>query len=314
MKKLLFIILLALPFFGNAQIIYSDGKLGVNDTTMNSTFPWTIKDWSGLDWTNGKKNCFRIDLSSNRELRLTGSNNAISFPNLNKVGFNKLYVGSLYQYSDNRQLINPTPVQSGLGRVLKLKPITYETTTYNMDVIGIFNSGDDQASQQNNSMIPDKDVFCWVGFDVKELQPVFPNLVATDNEGFKFINYSLLIPYMVKAIQELNQIVEDQAEEIRELKAGSGTQKVRNRINGRIAQCSPNPTPGLISVYLEIDESANSAELRVSSVSGNVELSKAITPDEKYVDMDLSHLTSGVHVLSLYIDGILADSIQIIKE
>lgn len=311
MKKLLFIILLALPFFGNAQIIYSDGKLGVNDTTMNSTFPWTIKNWSGLDWYNGPLNYLRIDLSKMGDLRISGSGNKISFPNRSSQGYNQLTAGKIYEYADNLNQTGTTPISSALDKILKLRPINY---------IGSRVASSEQTVDLNNettsddSFVPNEDTFGFVGFEAPNLQGILPKIVRSNNSGEQFINYSGMLPYLVKAIQELSQIVEEQGVQISALTSGKSVQSVRSRINARIAQCSPNPTPGLISIYLEIDDTANSAELRVSSVTGNVEMSQNITPDEKYVDMDLSHLTSGVHVLSLYVDGILADSTQIVKE
>lgn len=305
------LLFLALPQIGLAQIVYSDGKLIFNDTTTNSQYPWTIKNWSGLEWTNGPLSYLRIDLSKMGNLRISGSGNKISFPNRSTSGYNEITAGKIYEYADNLSHTGITPISSALDKILKLRPINYT---------GVRIASSEEAANMNNeimsddSLIPNVDSFGSVGFEASSLQGILPKIAKSNNSGEQFINYSGMFPYLVKAIQELNQIVEEQAEEIRELKTGYGSQKVRNRVNGRIAQCSPNPTPGLISVYLEIDESANSAELRVSSVSGNVELSQGITPDEKYVDMDLSLLTSGVHVLSLYVDGILADSTQIIKE
>lgn len=242
MKKLLIFILLALPFIGNAQIIYSNGKLGVNDTIMNSTFPWTIKNWKGLDWSNGPLNYLRIDLSKRGELKISGSGNKISFPNRSTQGYNQITAGKVYEYADNFNQTGITPLSSGLSKILQLNPINY---------IGSRIATDEETAAMNNettsddSFVPDVDSFGFVGFEAYNVQAILPKIVTCNNSGEKFINYSGMLPYLVKAIQELNQIVEEQAEQISLLTSGSGAQNVSNTINGRIAQCSPNLPQGL---------------------------------------------------------------------
>ncbi len=307
------LLFLALPQIGLSQIIYSDGKLNINLAENPYGYSMAADNWTGLYWTQDNKKTFKIDISG-EQTSLSGANNHISFYDPHVDDYNAIEVGKVKSYSWNKEMSAIKALNKGLDKVMELKPILFTIekqygvmpTGVTIDsIIGPI-KGDGTKDPFPAKMI--------VGFNSAELETVLPDVVTNDNNGHDFIDYSSIIPYLVSAIQELKQTVDEQTELIKELTTGSGSQNVRNRVNGRIAQCSPNPTPGLISVYLEIDESATSVELRVSSVSGNVELSQAITPDEKYVDMDLSHLTSGLHVLSLYIDGILADSTQIIKE
>lgn len=46
------------------------------------------------------------------------------------------------------------------------------------------------------------------GMLAQEVEKVFPNLVITDNEGKKLINYTELIPVLVNAVQQLSSEVE----------------------------------------------------------------------------------------------------------
>ena len=47
------------------------------------------------------------------------------------------------------------------------------------------------------------------GNDVQAVEKVFPNLVVTDNEGKKLINYTELIPVLINAVQQLSSEVEE---------------------------------------------------------------------------------------------------------
>lgn len=44
---------------------------------------------------------------------------------------------------------------------------------------------------------------------LREVEKVFPNLVVTDNEGKKLINYTELIPVLINAVQQLSSEVEE---------------------------------------------------------------------------------------------------------
>jgi len=57
-----------------------------------------------------------------------------------------------------------------------------------------------------------------LGFVAQEIEQVFPAMVATGEDGYKTVKTSILIPALVKAIQELNAKVEAQALEIATLK------------------------------------------------------------------------------------------------
>jgi hypothetical protein len=63
-----------------------------------------------------------------------------------------------------------------------------------------------------------------IGLIAQEVETVFPNLVVThdvekDGDDYKEVKYSVFVPMLLKAVQELKTIVDAQAAEIAELKA-----------------------------------------------------------------------------------------------
>ena len=53
-----------------------------------------------------------------------------------------------------------------------------------------------------------------IGFIAQELEGILPNLVHTDEKGYKAVNYIGLIPVMTEAIKEQQSTIEDQQSEI----------------------------------------------------------------------------------------------------
>ncbi|MFN0201278.1 MAG: tail fiber domain-containing protein [Bacteroidia bacterium] len=57
-----------------------------------------------------------------------------------------------------------------------------------------------------------------IGVLAQEVESIYPELVTTNNDGYKSVNYSKLTPILLEAIKELASKVEKQAKEIEELK------------------------------------------------------------------------------------------------
>jgi len=56
-----------------------------------------------------------------------------------------------------------------------------------------------------------------VGFLAQDLEKILPELVKTDDEGFKAVNYAQMTPVLLQGIKELNSVVEQQANVIETL-------------------------------------------------------------------------------------------------
>jgi len=68
----------------------------------------------------------------------------------------------------------------------------------------------------NNTDISEDEQF---GFIAQEVEQILPNLVMTDQEGYKAVNYVGLIPVLTEGIKDQQNLIEAQAKEIENLKA-----------------------------------------------------------------------------------------------
>ena len=58
-----------------------------------------------------------------------------------------------------------------------------------------------------------------IGVIAQEVETILPELVSTDNNGYKAVDYSKLTPVLIEAMKEQQAIIESQQKEIDELKA-----------------------------------------------------------------------------------------------
>ncbi len=58
-----------------------------------------------------------------------------------------------------------------------------------------------------------------IGVIAQEVEKIYPELVVTDKDGYKSVQYSHLVPVLIEAIKEQQAIIESQKTEVDELSA-----------------------------------------------------------------------------------------------
>lgn len=149
-----------------------------------------------------------------------------------------------------------------------------------------------------------------IGFIAQEMEQIVPEAVAQNPDGLKLINYSAIIPILVQSVQELQATVETQEAKISEL---TQMLQVANASHNNITACYPNPTDGLVTVSVNLDEGAKSAKLTIATLSGIVEYEQSVNGSTP-VEIDMRSFPSGAHVCSLIVDGSVCDSKRIVKD
>ncbi|RYU96067.1 tail fiber domain-containing protein [Emticicia agri] len=88
--------------------------------------------------------------------------------------------------SDLRYKKNITPLQSSLINILRLRGVNYDWRIQEFP--------DKEFTNQRQT-----------GFIAQELELVYPEMVTTDEKGFKSVDYARLTPVLVEAMKELNE-------------------------------------------------------------------------------------------------------------
>jgi hypothetical protein len=109
--------------------------------------------------------------------------------------------------SDRRFKQDIRPLTGALTAVLALRGVRYE-----WNALGIQHGGTAGASQ--------------VGLIAQELEALYPELVATDAQGYKSVNYAQLTPVLIEALKEQQQQIETLRAQNAALQTGAGADHV----------------------------------------------------------------------------------------
>jgi hypothetical protein len=101
---------------------------------------------------------------------------------------------SVLEYSDNRFKKNVLPLQQALDKIMQLNPVFYDWK----------NVEDFKFTDRSRQ----------IGFLAQELEQVIPEVVSTDSEGYKAVNYSKLTAVLTAAIKEQQLQIQQLQEKI----------------------------------------------------------------------------------------------------
>ncbi|WP_299440124.1 tail fiber domain-containing protein [uncultured Aquimarina sp.] len=110
------------------------------------------------------------------------------------------YTGNLTNISDRRYKKNIESLSGSLGKIIQTEGVQYEM----------------RKDEFSDMKFADGTQY---GVIAQDIEKIFPNLVSTNDQGYKSVNYTGLIPVLVEALKEQQQQIQQQQSEITELKA-----------------------------------------------------------------------------------------------
>lgn len=228
-----------------------------------------------------------------------------------------VYTSGSYNTSDKKLKKNIAEFTDAMSIIKKLKPKTYEFLT------------DGKLAAMN---LPKGKHF---GLIAQELETVLPELVketpqilprnndttrdgkfvvsTAKEETFKAVNYSELIPIVIKGMQEQDQklqAMDSLRTEVQSLKATVEELKslLNKNVNAYVSGASldvpvPNPSKGSATVRYNVPAGAISAKLILVNMSGQVMKEVSLAGGAGQVNLSVSNLATGIYPCSLWVNG-----------
>ncbi len=235
-----------------------------------------------------------------------------------------VYCTASYQGSDSRLKQNIVDFSSAISIINQLRPKQYE---YKQD--GPYSSmGLPQGkhygliAQDVEQVLPN--VVKETSFNTRLAQPLAkekqPASQSSEVVKFKAVNYTELIPILVKAVQELNEKNDDLQKQVDELKAMSVSNK--SVTNGQqlaiisaalLQQNIPNPFATNTTITYTLPQKFANAQIVIIDKSGKAIKSVNISGSGNgSLQVDASTLAAGAYSYSLLVDGKLISTRQMI--
>lgn len=178
---------------GYIDMISADGSHGV----IFRDYTGASSDWTGVRHVNnGSADRFEFSVSNG------GYGNGLVLMQNNRVGIGltnpsyslhvsgKIKSDGITETSDIRLKKDIEPIGSALSKILSLNGVTYN---WRVDEFPQFKLSDERD----------------MGVIAQEVAKVFPEVVNTDDEGYLSVEYSHLVPALIEALKEQQQIIDN---------------------------------------------------------------------------------------------------------
>ena len=144
------------------------------------------------------------------------------------------------------------------------------------------------------------------GLSAEQLQKIYPNLVLEGQDGYLYVNYTEMVPLLIRSIQELKQ-------ELDELKGSDGSIKKMPQssgvgsfgMNGKsvLYQNTPNPFKEKTVIRFTLGDDAKDASICIFDMSGKLLKKLPVSQGMECVSVNGYELGEGMFLYSLVVNG-----------
>ena len=293
---------------GNWIDIDSGRSYGLYAIAGNSTTGWNYGVFGTLNGNNNGAGIYGSSVNYDGGMRI-GGKYAGFFHGMVK-STDAMYATAFNTTSDVRLKENIECIEpQAIYDLQKLNVVKYNLKQFSV-------SDPDTSTQQVNyytdeSLVSRKHY----GLIAQELQEVYPDLVYEGADGYLSVNYIEIIPFLIKAIQDLTSKV-DELEAKTKTNTDREDEKAKTKktiLDAILYQNNPNPFTDNTIVKCFIPNDTKSAVLYIYDMNGDQIDSMIVSGrGEVSVTIEGSSLDAGIYLYSLIIDGTVIDTKRMI--
>ena len=152
------------------------------------------------------------------------------------------------------------------------------------------------------------------GVSAQELQEIYPNLVKEGQDGYLAVNYTELVPVLIRSIQELKQELDNvngsgESRMTRSVSYGDGGFQPSKNV---LYQNTPNPFKGQTTIRFALAENATDASICIFDMTGKMLKKLPISADATSVNVNGWELGEGMFLYTLVVSGLEIDTKRMI--
>ena len=152
------------------------------------------------------------------------------------------------------------------------------------------------------------------GVSAQELQAIYPDLVREGQNGYLTVNYTELVPILIRSIQELkaelDEVKGEKSDDSKSRAAGFEEEETTSIIDATsipamatLAQNTPNPFSERTTIRFTLPDNVKNAFIYIFDMSGKMQKQIPVTPDMQSVTIEGYELRAGMYIYSLVIGG-----------
>ena len=146
------------------------------------------------------------------------------------------------------------------------------------------------------------------GVSAQELQQIFPHLVKEGKDGYLTVNYTEMVPLLLRCIQELKQEVDDLRSEASEARIQTASLESNGVSDSHITTASlkqntPNPFTERTTIRFTLPSDARDAYVYIFDMSGKMLKQLPVDSSMESVTVNGYELTPGMYIYSLVVNG-----------
>jgi hypothetical protein len=209
-----------------------------------------------------------------------------------------VYTTGSYISSDEKLKREIRSEESIMQKIRQLKPVSYNYKSEDYSYMNL------PRNRQHGLVAQDlKKVFPEMVTEVEH--PVFVNNKMEKSEKMSAVNYTMLIPVLIKAIQEQQEHIEKLEEKINQLTGKQpGASVNQPSVTGLyLGQNVPNPTGYSTQIKYTIPDDVPNASIAVFDLTGKMLLQFNNLRGSNQVVIDKSRLAAGSYIYSLIVNG-----------
>ena len=143
------------------------------------------------------------------------------------------------------------------------------------------------------------------GVSAQELQTIYPDLVTEGQDGYLSVNYTELVPILIRSIQELKQELDEvRGAEAAPARSVAAAIRTATAANGNVLyQNTPNPFKEKTTIRFSLAPDAQNVSICIFDMTGKMLKRLPVSQGENSVSVNGYELGEGMFLYSLLVNG-----------